>query len=31
MRVDAGPWQAPPGLPKAQDDFGGEVGLLVVR
>lgn len=31
MRVDGGAWRSPPGLPKALDDFGGEVGLLVVR
>ncbi len=30
IRVDGGAWRAPPGLPKAEDDFGGEVGLLVV-
>lgn len=31
IRVNGGAWHAPPGLPKAKDDFGGEVGLLVVR
>jgi hypothetical protein len=30
MRIDGGRWRAPPGLPAAADDFGGEVGLLVV-
>ena len=28
-RVDGGPWQPPPGLPRADDGFGGEVGVLV--
>ena len=30
IRLDGGAWGAPPGLPKALDDFGGEIGLLVV-
>lgn len=30
MRVNGGAWRAPPGMPTASDDFGGEVGLLVV-
>ena len=30
IRVDGGPWQAPPGLPAAPDGFGGEVGLVTV-
>lgn len=30
VRVDDGPWVAPPGLPLANDGFNGEVGLLVV-
>lgn len=31
VRVDGGAWQAPPGLSAVHDDFGGSVGLLVVR
>jgi hypothetical protein len=31
IRVDGSPWRAPPGLPTALDEFGGEVGLLVVE
>lgn len=31
VRVDGGAWQAPPGLSVMRDDFGGSVGLLVVR
>jgi hypothetical protein len=31
VRVDGGPWRAPPGLPDATDDFGGLVGVLVIR
>jgi hypothetical protein len=31
LRVDGGPWVVPPGLNAVRDDFGGEVGLLVVR
>ena len=31
MRTDEGPWQAVAGLPVTQDEFGGEVGLLVVE
>ncbi len=31
VRVDGGPWRAPPGLPAADDGFGGEVGTLVVE
>jgi hypothetical protein len=31
VRIDGGPWIAPPGLTAARDDFGGEVGLLVVQ
>jgi hypothetical protein len=30
VRVDGGPWAVPPGLVAVPDDFGGEVGLLVV-
>lgn len=29
LRVDGGPWTVPPGLPRADDEFGGEVGVLV--
>lgn len=31
IRVDAGTWEAPPGLPVQSDEFGGEVGLLLVE
>jgi hypothetical protein len=31
LRVDEGPWRVPPGLPVDWDDFGGEVGVAVVR
>ncbi len=30
IRIDGGPWTVPDGLPSVQDDFGGEVGVLVV-
>jgi hypothetical protein len=30
IRVNSGAWGAPPNLPRIADDFGGEVGLLVV-
>lgn len=30
VRVDKGPWMAPPGMPLSNDGFNGEVGLLVV-
>ena len=30
LRLDGGPWLAPPGLPTRRDSFNGEVGLLVV-
>ncbi len=30
LLVDGARWVVPPGTPKAGDDFGGEVGLLVV-
>jgi hypothetical protein len=30
IRVDGGAWRPPPGLPTTSDEFGGEVGLLVV-
>jgi hypothetical protein len=31
VRLDGGPWIAPPGLSTVRDEFGGEVGLLVVQ
>jgi hypothetical protein len=31
IRVDGGRWLPPPGLPRAEDDFNGAVGVLVVR
>jgi hypothetical protein len=31
VRVDGTRWTAPPGLPVAQDEFGGTVGVLVLR
>jgi hypothetical protein len=31
IRVDNGPWRAPPGLPTAPDEFQGQVGVLVVE
>lgn len=31
IRVDGGPWVAPPGLPTTRDGFGGETGILVVQ
>ena len=31
IRVDGGAWSAPPGVPATLDDFGGEVGLIVVE
>jgi hypothetical protein len=30
MRVDGGPWRAPPGLPAVPDEFHDAVGLLLV-
>lgn len=30
LRIDGGAWVAPPGLTIVRDEFGGEVGLLVV-
>ena len=30
VRLDGGPWVAPPGLPAEHDGFGGEVGVLAV-
>jgi hypothetical protein len=31
VRVDGGPWMAPPGMPVMKDSFGGEVGLIGVN
>jgi hypothetical protein len=31
IRTDAGKWVAPPGLPKMNDMFSGEVGVLIVK
>lgn len=31
IRVDRGPWIAPPNLPTMKDGFNGEVGLMVVN
>jgi hypothetical protein len=31
VRVNGGPWRAPPGLAALDDEFGGTVGLLVIR
>jgi hypothetical protein len=31
VRVNGGRWLPPPGLPQADDDFNGAVGVLVVR
>lgn len=31
VRADGGQWIAPPGLPIGNDEFGGPVGLLVIR
>lgn len=30
FRVDGGPWRVPPNLPRVEDDFGGEVGIVIV-
>lgn len=30
LRVDGGPWVAPPGMPVARDGFSGEVGMLMI-
>ncbi|HEY2377821.1 MAG TPA: glycogen-binding domain-containing protein [Gemmatimonadaceae bacterium] len=30
IRVDGGAWGVPPNLPRVSDEFGGDVGLLVV-
>lgn len=31
LRIDGGPWIAPPGMPAMKDDFNGEVGVLVIK
>jgi hypothetical protein len=31
MRIDGGTWIAPPGMPTMKDDFGGQVGVIVVK
>ena len=31
IRADGGKWVAPPGLPKTNDMFSGEVGVLIVK
>lgn len=31
VRVDGGPWSAPPGLVGVVDEFNGEVGVVVIR
>ena len=31
MRIDGGVWIAPPGMPTMKDDFGGQVGVHVVK
>lgn len=31
VRVDGGPWSAPPGLVPVADEFNGEVGMVVIR
>jgi hypothetical protein len=30
MRVDGGAWTVPPNLPRVTDEFGGEVGIVIV-
>jgi len=30
VRVDGGPWMAPPGVPTMRDNFNGDVGMIVV-
>jgi len=30
LRVDGGPWTVPPNLPRVEDEFGGEAGMLIV-
>jgi len=31
VRVDGGPWMAPPGLPTVHDSYTGDVGLMLVN
>jgi len=31
LRIDGGPWIAPPGVPTMKDGFNGEVGVLVIK
>jgi hypothetical protein len=31
LKLDGGPWSAPPGLTEMSDDFGGSVGAFVLR
>ena len=31
IRIDGGSWINPPGLPSKRDEFGGSVGVLIVR
>ena len=31
VRLDGGPWQVPPGLPRTNREFAGEAGVLVVN
>lgn len=31
IRTDGGKWVAPPGLPKSNDMFSGEVGVLIIK
>jgi hypothetical protein len=30
IRVDGGTWIVPPNLPSVADEFGGEVGIVIV-
>jgi hypothetical protein len=30
LRLDGAAWVAPPGVPTVRDEFGGEVGVIVV-
>jgi hypothetical protein len=30
IRVDAGAWTVPPNLPRVDDEFGGDVGIVIV-
>jgi len=31
LRIDGGKWTPPPGIPRKTDEFGGSVGVLIVR